>query len=29
MRYFGRDPLYEDEAYLDEAKKFYLAEMAL
>jgi hypothetical protein len=27
-RYFGRDPLYEDEAYLDEAKKFYLAEMA-
>jgi hypothetical protein len=28
MKYFGRDPLYEDEAYLDEAKKFYLAEMA-
>jgi hypothetical protein len=28
-RYFGRDPLYEDEAYLDEAKKFYLEEMAL
>jgi hypothetical protein len=27
-RYFGKDPLYEDEAYLDEAKKFYLAEMA-
>jgi hypothetical protein len=29
MKHFGRDPLYEDEAYLDEAKKFYLAEMAL
>jgi hypothetical protein len=29
MRLFGRDPLYEDEAYLDEAKKFYLEEMAL
>jgi hypothetical protein len=27
-RYFGKDPLYEDEAYLDEAKKFYLEEMA-
>jgi hypothetical protein len=28
MKHFGRDPLYEDEAYLDEAKNFYLAEMA-
>jgi hypothetical protein len=28
MKYFGKDPLYEDETYLDEAKKFYLAEMA-
>jgi hypothetical protein len=28
-KHFGRDPLYEDEMYLDEAKKFYLAEMAL
>jgi hypothetical protein len=28
MKYFGKDPLYEDEAYLEEAKKFYLAEMA-
>jgi hypothetical protein len=27
-KYFSKDPLYEDEAYLDEAKKFYLAEMA-
>jgi hypothetical protein len=27
-KYFGKDPLYEDEAYLDEAKQFYLAEMA-
>jgi uncharacterized phage-associated protein len=27
--HFGGDPLYEDEAYLDEAKKFYLAEMVL
>jgi hypothetical protein len=27
-KYFGKDPLYEDEAYLDEARKFYLAEMA-
>jgi hypothetical protein len=27
-KYFGNDPLYEDEAYLDEAKKFYLAKMA-
>jgi hypothetical protein len=29
MKYFGKDPLYEDETYLDEAKKFYLAEMTL
>jgi hypothetical protein len=27
-KYFGEDPLYEDEDYLEEAKKFYLAEMA-
>jgi hypothetical protein len=27
-KHFGEDPLYEDEAYLNEAKKFYLAEMA-
>ncbi|MDR1617434.1 MAG: SocA family protein [Treponema sp.] len=29
MKHLGKDPLYEDEMYLDEAKKFYLAEMAL
>jgi hypothetical protein len=28
MKYFGKDPLYEDEAYLDEAKRFYFEEMA-
>jgi hypothetical protein len=28
MKYFGKDPLHEDEAYLDEAKRFYLEEMA-
>jgi hypothetical protein len=27
MKYFRKDPLYEDEAYLDDAKKFYLEEM--
>jgi uncharacterized phage-associated protein len=27
-RYFGKDPLYEEEKYLAEAKEFYLAEMA-
>jgi len=29
MKYFGKDPLYEDLDYLDEAKRFYLEEMAL
>jgi hypothetical protein len=27
MKYFGNDPLYEDEAYLNDAKNFYLEEM--
>jgi hypothetical protein len=28
MKYFSKDPLYEDEDYLTEAKEFYLEEMA-
>jgi hypothetical protein len=28
-KYLGRDPLYEDEAYLEEARQFYFEEMAL
>jgi hypothetical protein len=27
LKYFGKDPLYEDMDYLNEAKKFYLEEM--
>jgi hypothetical protein len=29
LKYFGKDPLYEDVDYLNEAKKFYLEEMAV